>query len=155
MRYTQSHPHRPLLQGLALLAVLLLSGATQAADETYTSFGQYKVFHSVFNSSFIKPDIASSYNLTRGSDQALVNIALIKTGADGQSNGLPAEVSGRVTNLMQQSKPLQFIEINEQNAVYYLAPLRFNNEEVLHFTIEVKHEGKTYDVKFSKKLYVD
>lgn len=140
---------------ITALILSLVTIAATADESTYTTFGEYKVLHTVFNSSFIQPDIASTYNLTRGKDHALVNIALIKSSDGGAAKGLPAKVSGSVANLMQQQKPLDFIEIKEQNAVYYLADLRFDNEEVLHFNITVSVDGKDYDVKFSKKLYVE
>ena len=135
--------------------LLCLTTLSQADDMTQTSFGDYKILHTVFNSSFIKPEVASTYNLTRGKDRVLVNIALVKNDGSATSNGLPASVSGYAANLMQQRKPLTFIEINEQDAVYYLAALRIDNEEVLHFNIDVSANGQTYSVTFSKKLYVD
>ena len=140
---------------LLLLPLLLLSFGSHANEQTFTNFGNYKVLHTVFNSSFIKPDVASAYNLTRGKDQVLINIALVRSIGKGVSNGLPAKISGTVANLMQQQKNLEFIEIKEQDATYYLAPLRIDNEEVLHFNINVNSDGKDYPITFSKKLYVD
>lgn len=140
---------------LFFIPLVFLSMPSHSAGSTYTDFDSYRVVHTVFNSSFIKPEIAVAYNLTRGKDKALVNIALVKNNEDGMTNGLPANISGSVANLMQQQKTLEFIEIKEQDATYYLAPLRFDNEEVLHFNINVQANGKDYDVKFSKKLYVD
>ena len=143
---------------LTLLLPLMLSFTTQAANDLpYQEFGDYKVYFSVFNSSFIQPDIATAYNLTRGKDRALVNIALVKKKGVGDTEGLAAKIKGHSKNLMQQRRNLDFMEINEQNAVYYLAPVRFINEEVLHFTIEVKPNANSrpFEVTFTKKLYVD
>ena len=139
----------------ASILLIFATSAAQADEKTFTTFGDYQVLHTVFNSTFIKPDIASAYNLTRGKDHALINIALIKSSDEGQSYGLPAKVTGTVANLMQQQKVLEFIEIKEQNAVYYLADLRFHNEEVLHFTINVNANGRDHEVTFTKKLYVE
>ena len=121
----------------------------------FTTFGDYSVLHTVFNSTFLKPEVASAYGLTRGKRHSLLNVAIIKNTAEGSTNGLPAEVSGTITNLMQQQKTLSFIEIKEQDAVYFLAPIRVDSEEMVHFRIEVKHDGQTYPVTFSKILYVD
>lgn len=140
---------------IAFITLALTTSAAQADEKTFTTFDNYQVLHTVFNSTFIKPEIASAYNLTRGKDHALINIALVKTDDVGQSYGLPAKVTGTVANLMQQQKPLEFIEIKEQNAVYYLADLRFQNEEVLHFTINVNANGKDHEVTFTKKLYAE
>lgn len=141
--------------GLSLCLLLVGSLASAADNKPFTTFGEYTVLHTVFNSTFLQPEVAKAYNLTRGKRHALVNVAIIKNTAEGSTNGLPAEISGSITNLMQQQKPLRFLEIQEQDAVYFLAPIRVDSEEMVHFRIEVKHDGKTYPVTFSKMLYVD
>ncbi|MBU3068503.1 DUF4426 domain-containing protein [Aestuariicella sp. G3-2] len=161
-----SHAHRapmpsntsntPWLTRLGLLLCLLFGSQFSSADSQFTTFGDYSVLHTVFNSTFLQPEVATAYNLTRGKGQSLLNVALIKSTDGGNSKGLPAKVSGSITNLMQQQRTLEFIEIKEQDAVYYLAPIRVsNNDEVVHFKIEVTHDGNTYPVTFSKKLYKD
>lgn len=148
-------PH--LLLPLLCLFSLTWGTAVQAQESSapFTRFGDFVVTHTVFNSTFINEEVAAAYKLSRARDRALVNVSIVKSGAGDQTVGLPAEISGTVTNLMQQQVQLKFMEINEGNAVYYLAPFRVHNEEVLHFVITVKHEGKDYDVKFTKKLYQD
>jgi len=145
---------------LMLLRLLMSMGCglalgAQAGAEPFTKFGDYTVVHSVFGSEFIDESIASRYNLSRGGDRALLNLSIVKSDAGGKMRGLPAKVSGVVANLMQQQKTLEFIEIREGDAVYYLAPFRIYNEEVLHFSLTVEHDNKAYDLKFTKKLYVD
>ncbi len=58
---------------------------------------------------------------------------------------------------MQQKFKLEFIEIKEPTATYYLAPIRFNNEEILHIDISVESLDKTDSGSFTitKKLYQD
>lgn len=145
-----------LFCSLSLSTVSFNSFAQEARElgKPYEEFGEYKVFFSVFNSSFIPPEIAKSYNLVRGSNRALVNIAVLK---NGSIYGGKATISGQFKNLMQQSRELEFIEINEQKASYYLAPLRFDNEEVLHFHISVQPEGseKTHTFSFHRKMNTD
>lgn len=146
----------PFARFRVTLCLLLLSSLATAADnQPFTAFDEYTVLHTVFNSTFLKPEVAKAYQLTRGKNQALVNVAIIKNTAGGSTRGLPAEVSGSIRNLMQQQKPLNFIEIKEQDAVYFLAPIRVDSEEVVHFNLEVRHEGRTFPVTFSKRLYVD
>lgn len=140
---------------LSLGLLLISSLATASDNQPFTAFGEYTVLHTVFNSSFLQPEVARAYKLTRGKNQALVNIAIIKNTPEGSTRGLPAEVSGSIRNLMQQQKPLNFIEIKEQDAVYFLAPFRIDSEEVVHFNVEVKYEGRTFPLTFSKHLYKD
>jgi len=144
---------------LWLLAILLVSSfslAQQPAVSPITS-GDYLIHFSTFNSSFLTPEVASAYGLVRGADRAIVNIAVTKEQQEDDIYGLPAQVSGVARNLMQQQTQLPFIEIQEQNAIYYIAPFEFDDEEVLHFDIDVVLPGQTRptSVRFSKKLYED
>ena len=147
--------HNKLLFSILITVSAALLAAGAAADnKPFEQFGDHKVFYSVYNSTFIKPDVARIYNITRGKNRALVNIAVIKGDVYG---GIPAEISGTATNLMQQQRQLEFFEIKEQDVVYYLASVRFTNEEVLNFAIEVKtaDNRRPYVLKFTKTLYVD
>lgn len=139
--------------GALFLTGIFSVGCVAASDKPYEEFGDYKVYFSVFNSTFVKPEVARAYNLTRSKDRALINISLVKN----NTFGLPAKISGTASNLMQQSKTLEFTEIVEQDATYYLAPLLHLNEEVINFTIDITPAGETkaHRVKFSKKLYKD
>ena len=122
---------------------------------TTETFGEYTVHYTVFNSTDIPAKVAEAYKLVRGKDRALVNISLTKTENGATSLGLPAQISGKTRNLMQQQQTLKFIEINEGEAVYYLAPFVFNNEEVLHFDIQAipAASAKPFKVTFNRTLY--
>lgn len=138
---------------LATLLTLLLAPLTQAQTGS-ERFGDYLVYYSVFNSTFVLPDIASVHGLVRGEDRALVNISVIH--ADG-GLGVPATVSGTASNLLQQSQKLTFQEISEADTTYYIAPVRHLNEEVYNFRLSIQPEGsdQTLDLRFTQKLYIE
>lgn len=143
---------------LTLFAIsCLVFGTAFAQTDISKDFGEYRVYYSVFNSSFIPPEVADLYGLTRGSNRALVNISLVKISDDGNSLGLPAQISGQAQNLLMQSIPLRFIEIDEGDATYYLASFTFEDQDPLHFTIKVGHDGVRvpYEVNFTRTLYRD
>jgi hypothetical protein len=149
---------------LFLLLALLLAGTPSHAQITQTpliensqSFGDYTVHFTVFNSTFVTPAVAQIYQLTRARDRALVNISVTRTGEEGTSLGLPARIRGTATNLIQQQRALNFQEIDEGNAVYYIASLRHTNEEVMNFTIDVQPEGedRTFQVRFTRTLHIE
>ncbi|MCO1334842.1 DUF4426 domain-containing protein [Microbulbifer sp. OS29] len=136
-----------------VLLFLSIGAAAQQARtiKSYTDFGDYRVVYSVFNSDFIQPEIAQQYQLVRAKDRAYVNVSVVKK--EGGARGLSAEMSGTATNLIQQSRPLKFKEIREGDAVYYLAPLRFEDEETLTFNVEVTlPNGKSEKISFRRKL---
>jgi len=122
--------------------------------QTQSSFGEYTVQHVVFNSTFVLPDVARAYKLKRSKYESLLNISVFKKGLNGS---LPAALSGTVTNLLQQQKSLEFIKIEEKDTTYYLAAIRINNEEKLHFNIDVTVDGhtETFNLRFSQTVYAD
>ena len=125
--------------------------------QTSQKFGAYTIHYNVFNSKDIPPEVASIYKLTRSRDIALVNISLTKTENDKTTLGIPAKVSVKAVNLMQQSKPLEFIEIKEPDATYYIASFRHTNEEDIRFEVSVIPEGesKPLTVNFTRKLFTE
>ena len=138
---------------LILLSILLSSTALSEPlkQSHYKQHGDIKIFYSAFESSFIAPEVAVAYNFVRGKDKGLVNIAVVKT----LGQGTPAKITGQVSNILQQSQQLEFIQIKEQNSVYYLAPFEFDNEDFLTFKISVTSPiGKgPFSFKFQKKMY--
>lgn len=140
-----------------LAGCLVLPIQAIAQVETETRAGDYLIYHTVFNSSFISPEIAEIYQLTRGSDKAIANVAVTEADAGGMSRGLPAQITGVARNLMQQEISLEFIEVKEQDAVYYIAPFEFDDQEIMHFYIDVvlPGESRARKIEITKKLYHD
>ena len=147
----------------SLLGFLFFASVAQAQIDqpkeisTTEKFGEYTVHYNVFHSTDIPANVAEAYKLVRGRDRALVNISLTKTDNGSTSLGLPALVSGVHKNLMQQKQALKFIEIKEGDATYYIAPFVFNNEELLHFDIEVTVDSnsKPLTFTFNRTLYTE
>tara|TARA_R110000772_G_scaffold208751_1_gene319324 strand:- start:620 stop:1081 length:462 start_codon:yes stop_codon:yes gene_type:complete len=151
---TGSH-NMKITQAISLFLLIAgLSFSALADNRPYKEYGDLKVFFSAFNSSFIQPDVASSYNIVRGKDKGLVNIAVVK---NGQMGGLPAVVKGTVSNIFGQQQVLEFAEIREENVVYYLAPFRFDKEDWMTFKIDVSpnSDKATHSLTFQRKFYVD
>lgn len=140
---------------ICLLLILVLLPCSLMAEQKKT-FGDYDVHYSVLNSTFITPEIAKNYAITRGKNRALINIAVRKKLPKGKTRAQKALVTGRSSDLIH-SADLEFNEITEQDAIYYIAELRFNNKEMRTFTIKVQPDPNiaAYTLKFSKTLYVD
>lgn len=135
--------------------ILILSGLALCASQSYAQgqqqFGDYTVYHTVLNSTFIKPKVAEAYGLVRGDQWFLINISVNNA---GKIFGQKALLNGTATNLMQQQKTLEFKEINEGEATYYVAPLRLAGQDVLHFAIDVQtaEDQEPFTVKFTHKF---
>lgn len=125
--------------------------------QTSQRFGEYTVHYNVFNSKMVPAQIADTYKLTRGKDSVLLNISLTKTSAGTTTLGIPAKVTAKAINLMQQTKVIEFLEIKEPDATYYLAPFRHTNEEDIRFEVSVLPEGesKPLSVSFTRRLFTE
>ncbi|WP_370980724.1 DUF4426 domain-containing protein [Agaribacterium sp. ZY112] len=143
-----------ILFTLLTLCVLALTSQAEAPNNQ-SDFLNYTVQHTVFNSTFVPAEIAKIYKLKRSAYESLINVSVYSNEKPMQT--IAADISGSVRNLMQQKTKLKFIEIKEQNAVYYLAPVRINGEETLHFELEVKPSSTDTELKinFDQKVYSD
>ena len=137
---------------LSALLIALLAFNVQAGNKPYKEFGNIKVYYSSFNSSFILPEIASTYNITRGKDKGLVNISVI---VDDKIGGKTALVKGTVSNIFAQQQTLKFFEVREGDTVYYLAPFEFENEDFMTFKIQIQPDPNkpAHSISFQNKFY--
>jgi hypothetical protein len=55
---------------------------------------------------------------------------------------------------MGQTRALEFREIREGKAVYYIAQVGVQGKEVVNFYLDIRPEGiqDNYEIKFSKKF---
>ena len=130
--------------------LITLCLALPAAAERKQSFGDLDVHYSVFNSSFLQPDIAAATGLTRSKTQGVVNVAVLKAG-----KASTAQVSGQVKNLLGQNTPLTFRQISESGAIYYLAQFPFNSREVMTFTLDVRQGDESHRITFNQEIFPD
>ncbi len=138
-----------------IIALLLAFIALPSSAAQFQNIKDVEVHYSAFNSTFLTPQVARSYNLTRNGYSAILNISVL----DNSSLGKPAteaKVSGNVRSLLGNIRNLEFSEVKEGDAIYYLAEFPINNEEDLTFDIDVsagtKGAGK---LKFTQKFYVE
>ena len=143
-----------------LLSLLVLTPAhaneTTGENKNFSqTFGDYTVYYSIFNSTFIQPEVAKAANIVRGGDRAIVNISVRKKIAQGDE-AATATVTG-VSNDLMRDFPLEFSEVKEPGAIYYLAQFDHFNEETRRFTIKVKvaDETSAFEIKFTQKLWHD
>ena len=148
----------PLTSTILLSAIVLFTAGTASADnKTRKDFADFAVLYSAFNSSFISPEIANAYSIARGKNRGLVNIAILPNDATPGTGGRPALVKGYVSNIFAQQQALEFFEVSEGSATYYLAPFRFENEDFLTFKISVQPDPDkpASEVSFQRTFYHD
>nr|WP_315438442.1 DUF4426 domain-containing protein [uncultured Pseudomonas sp.] len=138
-----------------LITVLLaacLSLSAVAADaikgERKEVFGDITVHYNTFNSTFLTPDIAKAAELVRSKNQGVINVSVIKDGKP-----LIANVTGTVKDLTSQTVPLNFRQVTEQGAIYYIAQYPVEQQETRTFEIKVQNGDKINTINFNQELF--
>jgi len=143
---------------LLLTLLSLISALSFAADrgEQKQVFGDYEVHYIGLNSTFLTPDLAETYGITRSRALGYMSISLLKKGGkDELALPVTGKVEGQLRNLIGQSKELEFKEIKETNAVYYITTFRFDDGDMYNITLQATPDDqpRTFDVKFSQRFY--
>jgi len=137
---------------LASVVVLTLTDTPAAMAEQKQRLGDWDVHYILVQTSFLKPDIAARHGIVRGRDRALLNISVI--GDDGLP--VPARVAGTFRNLLEQTTVLEFQEVQEGTAVYYLAEVRHTDRETLRFVIDITPpDGVAQQLRFQQQMFWD
>lgn len=137
---------------ITLTFCLLLANTVNA--ENMKKLGSMNVHYMAIGSTFFTPQIATAYGITRSRYNGLVNISVL----DNTKTGTPAKdvsIMGQAKNNLGQVKVLEFTEVKEGEAIYYLAQVTYHNEETLHFDIMINDGKEKQQLKFSQIFYVD
>ncbi|TPH16736.1 DUF4426 domain-containing protein [Litorilituus lipolyticus] len=141
-----------LISAILLIITFISSPAVQA--ENMKKLGSMNVHYMAIGSTFFTPEIAKVYGITRSRFNGLVNISVL----DNTKKGTPAKsvsISGKAKNNLGQFKTLEFTEVKEGSAIYYLAQVSYNNEETIHFDLTITDGNEEQQLKFSQKFYAD
>jgi len=134
------------------LLTACLSVTAMAAEaiksERQETFGDVTVHYNTFNSTYLTPDVAKAAQLTRSKDQGVINISVIKAGTP-----VTADVSGTIKDLTSQSYILNFKQVTEQGAIYYIAQYPVPQQEVRTFDIKVQNGDKINTINFNQELF--
>ena len=115
----------------------------------------FELHYSVVNTTFLDPEVAAAYGITRGKKRAILNLAVREVEAEG-SPSRPMLLKGRTWDLIQ-NQFLEFKEIREGPAIYYIADFGFINEEWRFFEVDFRPEGgdQTLTFKFKHQLFIN
>lgn len=141
---------------LRVCAALLTFVVLPVHAEQVLKMGDYVVHYNAFASSFLSADVARQYGITRSKYQGVLNIA-VQRASDGKDVAVTANVHGRVKNDIAQVVDLDFREIKDGDAIYYIASFSHSDKEKLDFDIAIQPEGKgqAQSLTFSQDFYAD
>jgi hypothetical protein len=139
------------------LLVSLLCILASTVNAQTERFGDYVVYYSVVNSTFVTPEIADQYGITRGDRNAFLNISVQKSVEEGLDEPVTAVITGVKQNMLQQQDAIEFREVTEGTAIYYIGEFRFSNAEPVLFRLEITPEGESrpFELEWNTRVYIN
>lgn len=132
---------------------LFLTLSLVAQAENAKEFTDHIVYYNAFPTDSLPAQMTKQYGLKRSKNYAMINISVMEKAA-GVPTGVKSAVTGTLKNLMGQNRTLEFKEIKEGKAVYYIAQIGVQSKETVTFNIEIKpaSNNEKYKIKFTKKF---
>jgi len=116
--------------------------------------GNMNIHYMAINATFLTPEVAKTYDIERSRYNGLINIAVM----DNTQEKLPAKqvmITGKARNLAGQNKSIEFVEVKEGDAIYYLAQINIAHDETIIFDLTISDGKETQKLSFTQKFYVD
>ena len=139
---------------LLIASLMYFIALANANAENMKKLGNMNVHYIAIGSTFLTPEIAKLYDIKRSRYNGLINISVL----DNSKQGSPAKrvsITGKAKNNVGQSKIIEFQEVTEGSSIYYLAQVRYDNEETIHFDLTINDGIEIQHLTFSQKFYVD
>ena len=137
---------------LFLMCILLLSGSVQA--ENMKKLGNMNVHYMAIGATFLTPEIAKAYGIERSKFNGLINISVL----DNTKPNTPAKqvsIKGTARNLAGQQKTLEFSQVKEGSAIYYLAQVKYRNNETIRFKLTITDGKENHTLEFSQQFFTE
>lgn len=139
----------------ALIALMMLMPRAAAAGQSQR-YGHYIVYYSAISTDLLTPAVANAYGYQRSSHKGLVNIAIKRGAGNGVEQAVAGKVSGSAVNLSGQRVPVDFREVKDGDAVYYLGTFPISGSDTVRFDLTVTPAGDTpHKLVFSRDYVTD
>lgn len=132
------------------VSTLLFSSLLPA--EQMKKLGSWDVHYIALPATFLTPEIAKEYDIQRSKFNGVINISVLDS---GNQQAQQVTISGIAKDLFGRQRKLEFSQVTEGNAVYYLTTVPYQNEQLYHFTIDIGQGNQQQQLTFSHTFFVD
>jgi hypothetical protein len=139
----------------ALMAVGLVLAPAQAQQDdgqTMQRLGDWEVHYSAFPSTFLQPEIAEQYDLTRSNARGVVNISVLDATSEDKK-AQRVNVEGYALNDVGQRRNLDFRRHIDGDAIYYVTQVPHGEEDELRFVISISQGNTEEELTFEHTFY--
>lgn len=134
------------------------TGQAQTAapsEPSFQEFGDFQVHYNAVRTDELTADVARAYGIERSTNRVMLNVSLLRKGADGRTTPVDGTVSATAYNLNGQLKNLTMRRITEGTSVYFIGEVGISGTEILVFDIDAvpgDQSGK-YSVQFKREFF--
>lgn len=132
------------------LSALLFSAKPEA--EQMKKLGNWDVHYIAFPATFLTPEVAVEYGIQRSKFNGVINISVLDSSSQQAQQ---VAMSGIAKDLFGRQRKLEFNQVVEGDAVYYLTTVPYQNEQLYNFTIDIAQGNQQHQLKFSHTFFVD
>lgn len=143
-----------------LLSTFLALSTTPAMAGGTEDVGEYLIHYNALSTDHLAPVVASSYDVVRSRNRALLNIAVTRKQDGTTGTPVEARVNVNAANLSGQVKNVRLRKVVEEGtptAIYYISEINVADGETLIFDVSVTPEGEsqTYTVHFKQQFFAN
>ena len=116
----------------------------------------YDIHYTILSSRLIPAEVAKLHGIIRADNRMVTNLSIRKTSKTGEKGDpVTASIHGTATNLLNQQSVLDFTEVLEPNAIYYLANQLVDERDTLRYSISIQPQSSeaTYLLEFGRNYY--
>lgn len=135
-----------------LFSVTMLLASFQLCAEQMKKLGNWDVHYIAFPATFLTPEIAVENGIQRSKFNGVINISVLDSVSQQAQQ---VAISGIAKDLFGRQRQLEFNQVVEGDAVYYLATVPYQNEQLYNFTINIGQGNQQQQLTFSHTFFVD
>jgi hypothetical protein len=124
------------------------------SEPTSQEFGDFQVHFNAVRTDELTADVARAYGIERSANRVLLNVSMLRKGADGRTTPVDGTVTARAYNLNGQLKDLEIRRITEGSSVYFIGEVGISSTEILVFEISAspRDQPGQYSVQFKREF---
>jgi hypothetical protein len=124
------------------------------SEPSFQEFGDFQVHFNAVRTDELTADVARAYGIERSANRVLLNVSMLRKGADGRTTPVDGTVTARAYNLNGQLKDLEIRRITEGSSVYFIGEVGISSTEILVFEISAspRDQPGQYSVQFKREF---
>jgi hypothetical protein len=124
------------------------------SEPTHQDFGDFEVHFNAVRTDELSVAVARAYGIERSANRVMLNVSLLRKGADGRATPVDGTVTASAYNLNGQLKNLEMRRITEGSSVYFIGEVGISGTEILVFDISASplDAPGNYSVQFKREF---